>query len=99
MSLFRHEQMWLVPHHVGPWSTGDLLAKSLRFHAMLAEKSIECLPIDARGFRRPADVASMAVERASQVQRFEEIQVLGLGGAEREFARLHSRGAFSKHTR
>ena len=85
-----------APHHCSRRSTsrdrrlwltkGALLAKSLRFHAMLSKQAVERLAIYSRSFRSSGDVAGVAIERAFQVRRFEQIQVLSLGGAERQFA-------------
>jgi hypothetical protein len=65
---------------------GDLLARSLGFHAMLSEQAVERLPIYSSCVRGPGDVARVAIERAAQIRCFEQIHVLSLGGAERQFA-------------
>ena len=47
---------------------GDLLARSLGFHAMLSEQAVERLPIYSSCLRGPGDVARVAIERASQIR-------------------------------
>ena len=82
-------QLESAVHIAGPPTLirkGALLAKSLRFHAMLSKQAVERLPIYPSSLRGPGNVAGVAIERAFQVRRFEQIQVLSLGRAERQFA-------------
>ena len=95
-------QLESAVHIAGPPTLirkGALLAKSLRFHAMLSKQAVERLPIYSRSFRSSGDVARVAIELASQVRRFEQTDILNLCRTEAEFARLDTGGALSRHVR